>query len=166
MKNKIRSIIVAASLGLILTPAVSKSQINLNDYLTCNERTKKVDYSIKLVKEEYIFNGAPILYYSVCINQDFAEKIKDVEYYIDDTPVWSYYIDYISFKEFLHIGGPTQIRNGLLLESIKDFSKGVHKTKVTVYTNKEIIESEIKTFGIEDNIKAKNYNDFVMSLIW
>lgn len=145
MKNKI----LGTVLGLILIPNTAFSD---SDLRPPNCYNKNIDHSLR-IREDHL--SRIVLDYFVCINLKYVNKIKDVEFYISDIPVWSISIDepYSDFYNRL-----MRFNKTIILESIKDFKKGDYKTKAILYTENGRIESEVKTFELRDDIKSKYYS--------
>ena len=159
MKNKI----IGVALGLMLLPSIVYPEFpkyannSLDDKLISTPKciNKSLDYNLRLRKD---YHSRIILDYFVCINSN--SNVKDVEYYIDNIPVWSISVDSPGFG----MAEPSKsisitFSHGIILESIRNFKKGVHEAKVILH-NESNIESKVKTFELEEDVSAKYYPPF------
>ncbi|MBI2673374.1 hypothetical protein HYX19_03880 [Candidatus Woesearchaeota archaeon] len=161
MKNNLKSIVMIATLGFFIPDNVYSEfpkHYNNNfedaDFLTPKCYNTSMDYNLRVRKDSH---NRLVLDYFVCVNS--KSSIKDLEYYIDNIPVWSISVDSPGFgmaeplfsNNFLH---------GIILESIRDFKKGSHKAEVILYGSKGEIERKIKTFELEGDVRAKYYKPF------
>ncbi|GEM_PF-2509550 len=159
MKNKLKGNLVILTCSLVLLSSVVSSDpippsgIFLSHPPNPNCKTNSFDYTLGLKKDGL---SRIVLGYFACIkpNKGF-EAIKDVEIYIDDIPVWSISMDGYPFS-LQEVGDTISFLHGIILESIRDFKKGQHSTKVIIYPKDGSIESKIKTFTLQDDIKM-NY---------
>ncbi|MBI2673373.1 hypothetical protein HYX19_03875 [Candidatus Woesearchaeota archaeon] len=159
MKRKLKSNLVVLTCSLVLASGVVSSDpippsdIFLSHPPSPNCETNSFDYTLGLKKDGL---SRIVLGYFACIkpNKGF-ETIKDVEIYIDDTPVWSISMDSYPFG-LQEVEDTINFLHGIILESIRDFKKGQHSTKVIIYPKDGGIESKIKTFTLQDDIKI-NY---------
>ncbi len=148
-----------AIVGLLLAPGIAYSEFpkssnnNPDDTIMsipqC-ESEGSFDYKVRLRKDSDL---RLVLDYFVCVYS--KSKIKDVEYYINNVLAWSISID---SPEFGMVNYAT-FSHGIILESIKDFKKGVHEAKVILY-NENNIESRIRSFKLDEDIKSKPYAPF------
>jgi len=150
LKNQnIKNKILGTVLGLILIPNTAFSD---SDFKPPNCYNKNIDHSLR-IREDHL--SRTVLDYFVCINLKYVNKIKDVEFYISDIPVWSISIDE-PYSDFYT--NPMKFNKTIVLESIRDFKKGDYKTKAILYTENGIIEGEAKTFELRKGIKSKYYS--------
>lgn len=159
MKNKLGGNLVVLTCSLVLASSVVSSDpippldIFLSHPPSPDCKSNSFDYTLGLKKDGL---SRIILGYFACIkpNKGF-EAIKDVEIYIDNTPVWSISMDGYPFG-LLEVGDTINFLHGIILESVRDFKKGQHSTKVIIYPENGSIESKIKTFTLQEDIKM-NY---------
>lgn len=162
MKRKLRSNLVGVICSLLLAPNVVSSDsipplgIFLSHPFNPDCKTHSFDYTLGLKKDDL---SRIILGYFGCIkSKEGFESIKDIELYVDDIPVWSISMDGYPYNLLEH-GDTISFLSGIILESIRDFKKGQHSTKMIIYLGKnrvDRIEKKVKTFTLQEDIKM-NY---------
>ena len=128
-----------------------KNNFEAAAFLTPKCYNTSLNYSLRVRKDS---RNRWVLDYFVCVNS--KSSIKDLEYYIDNIPVWSISID----SPGLGLTEPLfsyNFMHGIILETVKDFKKGSHKAEVILYDSKGEIERKIKTFELEGDVKIKYY---------
>ncbi len=154
MKNKLKNIMLVAALGLFTPSNVYPDNFEDARFLTPKCYNTSLDYNIRVRKDS---KDRWVLDYFVCVNS--KSSIKDLEYYVDNIPVWSISVDNPGFG----MAEPLfsyNLLHGIILEAVRDFKRGSHKAEVILYGSKGEIERKIKTFELEEDVKAKNYRPF------